>query len=96
VVFYEPAPVDVVDTRSVGRIGPVPFARTGGHVNRGFAILHARGVPPAAAVSSGQVRDLAPTMLALLGAPVPPHLEGAPLFECEVASPAATAARPSA
>jgi predicted AlkP superfamily phosphohydrolase/phosphomutase len=96
VVFYEPAPVDVVDTRSVGRIGPVPFARTGGHVNRGFAILHARGVPPAAAVSSGQVRDLAPTMLALLGAPVPPHLEGAPLFECEVASPAAAAARPSA
>jgi hypothetical protein len=29
----------------------------------------------------GHVRDLAPTMLALLGAPTPDYLDGAPLFE---------------
>lgn len=79
VVFYEGEPADVVDSPAVGRIGPVPFARTGGHVNRGFAILKAEGCVPGTTLPPGQVRDLAPTMMALVGAAVPAHLEGTPL-----------------
>jgi hypothetical protein len=81
VVSYHPGPVDVVDSPRVGRIGPVPWVRTGGHVNRGFAIVRAAGVAPGSIVSPGHVRDLAPTMLALLGAPIPPALAGRPLLD---------------
>ena len=68
-----------MDSPRFGRIGPVPYARTGGHVNRGFAILKAPDCRPGSTLPPGQVRDLAPTMLALLGVPQPEHLEGAPL-----------------
>jgi predicted AlkP superfamily phosphohydrolase/phosphomutase len=79
VVFYEPGPVDVVDSPSYGRIGPIPYARTGGHANRGFAILKAPGCERGSTLPQGHVRDLAPTILALLGAPIPGYLEGEPL-----------------
>jgi predicted AlkP superfamily phosphohydrolase/phosphomutase len=79
IVFYEPAPTDVVDSPTFGRIGPVPFGRTGGHVNRGFAILKAGRYQAGSILPQGRVRDLAPTMLELLGAPVPDYLEGTPL-----------------
>lgn len=81
VVFYEPSPTDVVDSPDFGRIGPVPYARTGGHVNRGFAVIRAPGYRPGSTLAPGHVRDLAPTMLALLGVPRPAYLEGAPLAE---------------
>jgi predicted AlkP superfamily phosphohydrolase/phosphomutase len=79
IVFYEPAPTDVVDSPTFGRIGPVPFGRTGGHVNRGFAILKAGRYQAGSILPQGRVSDLAPTMLELLGAPVPDYLEGTPL-----------------
>lgn len=79
IVFYEGAPIDVVDSPSFGRIGPVPYARTGGHANRGFAILRAPGYEPGSTLPPGHVRDLAPTILAWLGAPLPEYLDGAPL-----------------
>jgi predicted AlkP superfamily phosphohydrolase/phosphomutase len=78
VVFYHPAPVDVVDSPAFGRIGPVPYNRTGGHANRGFAIVKAPGCKPGSTLPQGHVRDLAPTMLALLGAPIPRRLAGVP------------------
>ena len=79
IVFYEPHPVDVVDSPVFGRIGPVPFARTGGHVNRGFAIVKSAGYRPGSMLAPGAVRDLAPTLLTLLRAPVPAHLRGTSL-----------------
>ncbi len=79
IVFYHPAPVDVVDSPSFGRIGPVPYARTGGHANRGFAIIKAPGCSPGSDLPQGHVRDLAPTILALLGAPAPKSLDSVPL-----------------
>jgi predicted AlkP superfamily phosphohydrolase/phosphomutase len=81
VVFYHSEPADVVETRSAGRIGPVPFARTGGHANRGFAILRSADRRVHAVLPDGHVRDLAPTMLTLLGARTPDYLDGASLFE---------------
>lgn len=79
IVFYEPEPVDVVDSPSFGRIGPVPYARTGGHVNNGFAILKSPNHEGGSTLAAGHVRDLAPTMLALLGAPIPEYLHGVSL-----------------
>ena len=69
VVFYHPAPTDVVDSPRFGRIGPVPFARTGGHANRGFALLKAPGFEPGAGLPQGSLEDLAPTLLHLLETP---------------------------
>ena len=78
IVFYEPQPVDVVDSPDFGRIGPVPYARTGGHVNRGFAIVKSPKYQPGSSLAPAQVRDLAPTMLALLGATIPEYMPGIP------------------
>ena len=79
IVYYEPEPADVVDSPRFGRIGPVPYARTGGHVNRGFAILKGPRFARGSTLSQGHVRDIAPTMLDLLGAPLPQYLEGSPI-----------------
>jgi predicted AlkP superfamily phosphohydrolase/phosphomutase len=77
-------PADVVDS-PLGRIGPMPFQRTGSHVERGFLVACGPGMSPEAAPPSGHALDLAPTILALLDAPVPPYLEGKPLFGTDLA-----------
>ena len=60
----------------VGRIGPVPYFRTGGHRAGGFAMIKSPDLAPGEQYESIDVRDLAPTILDLLGAPIPQHLEG--------------------
>jgi len=80
IAFYESEPADVVDSPRFGRIGPVPYARTGGHVNRGFAMLKGPQFERGSTLPQGHVRDLAPTMLALLGSALPQYLEGSPLM----------------
>jgi len=80
IAFYESEPADVVDSPCFGRIGPVPYARTGGHVNRGFAMLKGPQFERGSTLPQGHVRDLAPTMLALLGSALPQYLEGSPLM----------------
>jgi predicted AlkP superfamily phosphohydrolase/phosphomutase len=79
IVYYEREPADVVDSPQFGRIGPVPYARTGGHVNRGFAILKGPRFERGSTLPRAHVRDIAPTMLDLLGAPLPQYLEGSPI-----------------
>ena len=90
VVFYHSRPVDVVDSPSVGRIGPVPYARTGGHTNRGFAIIRAPGCSPGSVLQNGHVRDLAPTFLSLLGAPASMSLGGTSLMSDRMDPPSVT------
>ncbi len=79
IVRWIPVPVDVVDT-PYGRIGPMPFQRTGSHVERGFLIAAGPRISPQMAPSAGHAIDLAPTMLSLIGAPVPSYMEGRRLF----------------
>jgi predicted AlkP superfamily phosphohydrolase/phosphomutase len=79
IVFYESEPTDVVDSATLGRIGPVPYARTGGHVNRGVAILKMADCQPGSALPSGHVRDVAPTILSWLGVPPAENLDGVSL-----------------
>jgi predicted AlkP superfamily phosphohydrolase/phosphomutase len=76
IVFYASEPTDVVDSPTVGRIGPVPYARTGGHVNQGVAIVKAAGCQPGSTLPPGHVRDIAPTILSWLGAPGVERLAG--------------------
>jgi arylsulfatase A-like enzyme len=68
-----------VDT-PFGRIGPMPFQRTGSHVERGFLIASGPRIPAGVSPSDGHAIDLAPTILSLIDAPVPDYMEGKPLF----------------
>ena len=79
IVSWEALPTDVVDSPALGRIGPVPFLRSGSHVERGFVMLSGPGIPAGSVVAPGHSLDLAPTIFALMGATVPPVFDGTPL-----------------
>ncbi len=78
-ILWAAEPTDVVDT-PFGRIGPMPFNRTGSHVERGFLIASGNGIATGATLPRAHALDLAPTILSLMGAPVPHYMEGKPLF----------------
>ncbi|MEZ5670815.1 MAG: alkaline phosphatase family protein [Alphaproteobacteria bacterium] len=76
VVKWTPKPADCVTTGSFGRIGPVPLSRSGGHNSIGFAIAAGPAIDARGIADHGRLIDLAPTMLDLLGAPIPARLPG--------------------
>jgi hypothetical protein len=78
VVRWAPG-VDAIVHPDVGTIGPYPFRRTGGHTPHGFAWLSGPGIEPG---EHGErpVRDVPPTILTLLGHPVPHDIHGTPLL----------------
>jgi predicted AlkP superfamily phosphohydrolase/phosphomutase len=78
-VQWTARPVDVVDT-PLGRIGPMPFQRSGSHVERGFLLASGPGIPCDPAAAEAHALDLAPTILSLVGAAIPGYMEGRPLF----------------
>jgi predicted AlkP superfamily phosphohydrolase/phosphomutase len=80
IVLWDSSPTDVVDSPTVGRIGPVPFKRSGSHVNRGFLIATGAGIPAGVTLREHHALDLAPTILDLMGAPIPDHAEGVAMF----------------
>jgi predicted AlkP superfamily phosphohydrolase/phosphomutase len=79
IVIWDGVPIDVVDHPTAGRIGPVPFKRSGSHVHRGFLLAAGPGVAAGRRFPEGHALDIPPTILALLGAPVPAHFDGRPL-----------------
>lgn len=79
IVIWENVPMDVVDHPVAGRIGPVPFKRSGSHVHRGFLMAAGPGIAPGQQLSERHSLDIPATILTLLGAPVPAHFEGAPV-----------------
>jgi predicted AlkP superfamily phosphohydrolase/phosphomutase len=79
IVVWEGVPIDVVDHPTAGRIGPVPFKRSGSHVHRGFLLAHGPGIPRGRRLPEAHALDIPPTILTLLGAPIPPHFDGRPL-----------------
>jgi predicted AlkP superfamily phosphohydrolase/phosphomutase len=81
-VQWTARPVDVVDT-PLGRIGPLPFQRSGSHVERGFLLASGPGIPPAPDAGDAHALDLAPTILSLVGAAIPGYMEGRPLLARE-------------
>ena len=71
-------PADVFDS-PLGRVGPVPFLRTGGHNADGFLIARGPGIPVGVTLPEGRTVDIPATLLGLMSAPIPAHMEGRPL-----------------
>ena len=61
-----------------GRIGPVPYRRTGGHSPRGFAFVAGPGIEPGD-LGTRSVLDVTATVVEFLGRPSATALEGVPL-----------------
>ncbi len=60
--------------------GRIPNGRSGNHRGEGFLVASGPGIPSDAALEApGDIRDLAPTVLELLGHPALEGLEGRPL-----------------
>lgn len=85
VCWSKTTPFDAVESPDFGRIGPVPFFRSGGHQAHGTCIrniLFARGpgIVPGSTAPQGQLLDVPATILAMMR--VKPHypLTGRPLF----------------
>lgn len=84
VCWDDHSPADTLDSPDVGRIGPLPYFRAGGHVSHGTVIENrwfANGpdVVPGAAAEGGRLQDIAATILQLAGAAVPDGIDGRPL-----------------
>jgi predicted AlkP superfamily phosphohydrolase/phosphomutase len=76
IVIWDGVPIDVVDHPSAGRIGPVPFKRSGSHVHRGFLLAAGPGIAAGARLPEAHALDIPATILALVGAPIPAHFDG--------------------
>lgn len=79
VAWQEKYASDSVVHPTLGKIGPVPHFRAGSHRHTGFLLASGSGVPKGA-IKEGHALDLAPTLLTLLGAPVPEYMEGKSLL----------------
>jgi predicted AlkP superfamily phosphohydrolase/phosphomutase len=80
VLWQEEHATDVVDSPGLGRVGPVPYLRTGSHRARGFLLAQGPGIAAGSDLPLGHALDLAPTLLDLMDAPVPSHWQGRPLL----------------
>ena len=78
-------PSDVLDSPELGRIGPLPYFRSGGHVSHGTPIENrffacGPGVAPGRMADVGKLEDLPVTLLTLMGVRVPESLPGRSLL----------------
>ncbi|MCL6436417.1 MAG: alkaline phosphatase family protein [Leptolyngbyaceae cyanobacterium HOT.MB2.61] len=81
VTWQEECVTDTVDSPDVGRIGPVPYTRTGSHRADGFLAIQGPGIEPGKKLPNGHSLDLAPTILSLMDIAIPQHFEGKPLAQ---------------
>jgi predicted AlkP superfamily phosphohydrolase/phosphomutase len=80
VVWQEKYASDVVDIPGYGRIGPVPHYRAGSHRPEGFLMACGDQLPSHTRLAElGHAVEIAPTILQLMGAPIPDHMDGKPL-----------------
>ncbi|MGB7440670.1 MAG: alkaline phosphatase family protein [Coleofasciculaceae cyanobacterium] len=84
VIWQEKYATDVVESPEIGRIGPVPFNRTGSHRSDGFLVAVGPDIPEGSNLPAGHSLDIAPTILNLMGAPIPESFEGKPLIKTPV------------
>ena len=80
IVVWQERITDVVDSPQLGRIGPVPYFRLGGHRSQGFVLGKGPDIEAGKTLKNSQVVDLAPTILDLMGIDIPEHFDGKPLF----------------
>jgi predicted AlkP superfamily phosphohydrolase/phosphomutase len=79
IVEWTNEPCDVADSPELGRIGPVPLRRTGGHSRNGFAWFRDRRFA-AGDCAPATPYDIGPTLLDMIGVGAPPHLDGRSLL----------------
>ncbi|MCB1818227.1 MAG: alkaline phosphatase family protein [Chromatiaceae bacterium] len=70
---------DVVEHPRLGRVGPAPYFRSGGHTSEGFCLLVGEGFTPGARIGVGQTPDLTATLLAMMGVAEQAHVSGYPI-----------------
>lgn len=87
VIWQDDYATDVVDSSDLGRIGPVPYLRTGSHRANGFFMAQGPNITPGSALPVAHALDLAPTILDLMGAPIPQYYEGKSLVPKNALSP---------
>ena len=80
VIWQDQHVTDSVEAPGIGRIGPVPYLRTGSHRSDGFLVMAGPDIAaPTGAVPVGHALDLAPTVLDLMEIAPPEHFRGQPL-----------------
>jgi len=84
VLWQEEMPTDVVESPLVGRIGPVPYFRPGGHQKQGthienFFMIRAPDCSSGRGFPAGRLEDIPATILARMGIEPPAHFDGQPL-----------------
>ncbi|GAB4377336.1 MAG: hypothetical protein Kow00121_26460 [Elainellaceae cyanobacterium] len=79
VIWQDEYATDVVESPEYGRIGPLPPYRAGSHRAEGFMLAAGPGISESSDLLNSHVLDIAPSILDLMGAPIPDHLEGKPL-----------------
>ena len=80
IVEWRDRPMDVVDSPDFGRIGPLPYCNTGGHKPIGFLLAKGPGIAAQSDLPTAHLLDLPPTILTLLGAPIPDYCQGKALL----------------
>jgi len=71
---------DAVDHPRLGRVGPAPYFRSGGHTTEGFCLLAGEGFTAGVRVGVGQTPDLTATLLARMGVSDQAHVSGCPII----------------
>jgi predicted AlkP superfamily phosphohydrolase/phosphomutase len=84
VIWQEKTVADGVTIDGLGRIGPVPFLRTGSHRSQGFIVTKGDRVEAGSTLTEGHALDLAPTIMQLMGASLPDYFEGKSLIKTPV------------
>ncbi|MGI8792373.1 MAG: alkaline phosphatase family protein [Acidimicrobiales bacterium] len=69
---------DAIEHPDHGVIGPFPHLRTGSHSSNGFALVRGKNIAPGPQPRRSAL-DLTPTILDLLGCPIPPNMVGFPI-----------------
>lgn len=71
---------DVVESPKYGRIGPYPAYRAGNHTPDAFVMACGPGIPAGQTLpDESHALDITPTILDLMGAPIPDYMDGKPI-----------------
>lgn len=78
--------IDCIESRELGRIGPLPYFRSGGHLPHGsdiegLFVAKGPGIPEGETCRNGKLEDVPATILTLLGAPANDQMTGSSLFD---------------
>ena len=75
------APIRALASPRIGRVdGELPDKRTGAHLPYGFLLPVGEHIHPGNGVVEGSIMDIAPTILYLMGQPIPRDMDGKVLF----------------